>query len=141
VQRILGLDLGSRNIGIALSDPLGITAQGFRVLRRSEMGKDLAELAEIVCTHDVKAIVVGLPKNMNNSLGYQAEETIAFVEEMRSILPCEIVLWDERLTTKAAEMHLRDSGVKGPRRRGIVDMVAAVMILQGYLDMLSAGNR
>ena len=134
MKRLLGLDVGSRTIGIAVSDPLGLTAQGHSVLRRTNLNDDLKRLSEIIAEYSVETVVIGLPKNMNNSIGFQAEQTLEFVEVLKNTSTCQVVLWDERLTTKAAQMHLRESGMTRKKRSQLVDMVAAIYILEGYLN-------
>ena len=135
--RIMGLDFGSKTVGVAVSDPLGITAQGIEiVLRTSEnkLRKTLARIEELVTEYEVTEIVLGFPKNMNNTIGERAEKSLAFKEmlERRTGLP--VVMWDERLTTVAANRTLIEGGVRRENRKDYVDMLAAVYILQGYLD-------
>lgn len=135
--RIMGLDFGSKTVGVAVSDPLGITAQGIEIVRRTsenKLRKTLARIEELIQEYQVTEIVLGLPKNMNNTLGERAEKTIAFKEmlERRTGLP--VVMWDERLTTVAADRTLIEAGVRRENRKEYVDMLAAVYILQGYLD-------
>ena len=121
--RIMGLDFGSKTVGVAVSDPLGITAQGIEIVRRTSENK-----------YEVTEIVLGFPKNMNNTIGERAEKSLAFKEmlERRTGLP--VVMWDERLTTVAANRTLIEGGVRRENRKDYVDMLAAVYILQGYLD-------
>lgn len=135
--RIMGLDFGSKTVGVAVSDPLGITAQGIEIVRRTsenKLRKTLARIEELIQEYQVTEIVLGLPKNMNNTLGERAEKTMAFKEmlERRTGLP--VVMWDERLTTVAADRTLIEAGVRRENRKEYVDMLAAVYILQGYLD-------
>lgn len=137
--RIIGLDFGSRTVGVAVSDPLGLTAQGLEIIRRTSENKlrrTLARIEEIAEEYGAGAIVLGLPKNMNNTLGERAEKSLAFKEmlERRTGLP--VIMWDERLTTVAANRTLMESGVRRENRKEYVDMIAAVYILQGYLDSL-----
>lgn len=137
--RIIGLDFGSRTVGVAVSDPLGLTAQGLEIIRRTSENKlrrTLARIEEIAEEYGAEAIVLGLPKNMNNTLGERAEKSLAFKEmlERRTGLP--VIMWDERLTTVAANRTLMESGVRRENRKEYVDMIAAVYILQGYLDSL-----
>lgn len=134
--RILGLDYGSVIIGIALSDELGITAQGLPYLRRSDLGADIDYLAAIVREHGVSRVVVGLPLKMDGSVGPKAREVMEFVEVLRGRLPLPVVTWDERLTTRAAERALREQGARRRKRKRMVDTVAAQLILQSYLDSL-----
>lgn len=135
--RIMGLDFGSKTVGVAISDPLGITAQGIEIVRRTsenKLRKTLARIEELVAEYEVTEIVLGFPKNMNNTIGERAEKSLAFKEmlERRTGLP--VVMWDERLTTVAANRTLIEGGVRRENRKDYVDMLAAVYILQGYLD-------
>ncbi|MCL2547770.1 MAG: Holliday junction resolvase RuvX [Symbiobacteriaceae bacterium] len=130
----MGLDLGSRTIGVAISDPLGFTAQGYTVLKRTNTEGDLSALGEIITNHAIETVVLGYPKNMNNSLGPQARDTLLFAGSLQESTSCKVVLWDERLTTKAAEAILIGNGMRRGKRRQVIDMVAATLILQGYLD-------
>ena len=135
--RIMGLDFGSKTVGVAVSDPLGITAQGIEIVRRTsdnKLRKTLARIEELVTEYEVTEIVLGFPKNMNNTIGERAEKSLAFKEmlERRTGLP--VVMWDERLTTVAANRTLIEGGVRRENRKDYVDMLAAVYILQGYLD-------
>ncbi|MFR8549107.1 MAG: Holliday junction resolvase RuvX [Lachnospiraceae bacterium] len=136
-MRIMGLDFGSKTVGVAVSDPLGLTAQGVEIIRRTSENKlrrTLARIEELVKEYEVTCIVLGYPKNMNNTVGERAEKSLAFKEmlERRTGLP--VVMWDERLTTVAANRTLIESGVRREDRKEYVDMIAAVYILQGYLD-------
>ena len=135
--RIMGLDFGSKTVGVAVSDPLGITAQGIEIVRRTsenKLRKTLARIEELVTEYEVTEIVLGFPKNMNNTIGERAEKSLAFKEmlERRTGLP--VVMWDERLTTVAANRTLIEGGVRRENRKDYVDMLAAVYVLQGYLD-------
>ena len=135
--RIMGLDFGSKTVGVAVSDPLGITAQGIEIVRRTsenKLRKTLARIEELVTEYEVTEIVLGFPKNMNHTIGERAEKSLAFKEmlERRTGLP--VVMWDERLTTVAANRTLIEGGVRRENRKDYVDMLAAVYILQGYLD-------
>ena len=136
----MGLDYGSKTVGVAISDPLGFTAQGIETIDRKEenkLRKTLARIEELAKEYQVETIVLGLPKNMNNTLGERAERTLEFKEmlERRTGLP--VVMWDERLTTVEAERTLMESNVRREDRKKYVDKIAAVFILQGYLDSLS----
>lgn len=136
-MRIMGLDYGSKTVGVAISDPLLITAQGIEIIRRKEESKQrqtLARIEELIVEYQVEQIVLGLPKNMNNSLGERAEMTCEFKEKLERRTGLPVTLWDERLTTVAAEKVLIEAGVRRENRKDYVDMIAAVMILQGYLD-------
>lgn len=139
-MRILGLDYGSRTCGVAVSDPLGITAQGLETIVRKEENKlrrTLARIEELVREYGAEKIVLGFPLNMNDTIGPRAEKTLAFKEmlERRTGLP--VILQDERLTTVEAEEVLIEAGVRREHRKQYVDKLAAVLILQGYLDGLS----
>ena len=130
--RIMGLDFGSKTVGVAVSDPLGITAQGIEIVRRTsenKLRKTLARIEELVTEYEVTEIVLGFPKNMNNTIGERAEKSLAFKEmlERRTGLP--VVMWDERLTTVAANRTLIEGGVRRENRKDYVDMLAAVYIL------------
>lgn len=133
-MRIMGLDVGSKTIGVAMSDPFGWTAQGLEVIRRRSIEKDLSRLAEIIEQYEVQQAVVGLPKNMNGSIGPQAETVLEFVQifQDRFLLPVD--MWDERLTTVAARKMLIEADVSRAKRKQVIDKIAAVMILQGFLD-------
>lgn len=137
--RIMGLDFGSKTTGVAISDPLGITAQGIETIQRPQENKlrrTLARIEELVKEYQVTKIVLGFPKNMNNTIGERAEKSLEFKDmlERRTGLP--VVMWDERLTTVSAERTLMESGVRRENRKEYVDMIAAVYILQGYLDSM-----
>ena len=140
MERIIGLDFGSKTTGVAVSDPFRWTAQGVEIIRRKEenkLRKTLARIEELVKEYGASRIVLGLPKNMNNSLGDRAEKSLAFKEmlERRTGLP--VVMWDERLTTVAADRTMMEAGIRREHRREYVDEIAAVFILQNYLDYLS----
>lgn len=136
-KRVLGLDFGSKTVGVAVSDGLGLTAQGVEIIRRTSENKlrrTLARIEELICEYQVGTIVLGLPKNMNNTLGDRAEKSLAFkvMLEKRTGLP--VVMWDERLTTVEANRTLMEGNVRRENRKLYVDKLAAVYILQGYLD-------
>lgn len=140
-MRILGLDFGSRTTGVAVSDPLGITAQGVETITRKDENKlrqTCARIEELIREYEIETIILGYPKNMNNTEGERVEKTLAFKEmlERRTGLP--VILWDERLTTAAAEQILIESGVRRENRKSVIDKIAAALILQGYLDLQSA---
>ncbi len=137
-MRILGLDIGDRRIGMAISDDLGLTAQGLATLERRSERADVAALQEVIATHQVRRIVVGLPRNMDGSYGVQAEKTerFAHVLEQACRLPC--IRWDERLTTQQAERLLIAAHQRRRRRRAVRDKLAAQLILQNYLDYVRA---
>ena len=138
-MRILGLDYGSKTVGVAVSDELLITAQGVEIIRRKSPGKlrqTLARIEELVDTYGAERIVLGYPKNMNNTEGERCEQTKEFQEllERRTGLP--VILWDERLTTVAAHDSMIEMGIRRENRGEYVDEIAAMLILQGYLDSL-----
>jgi putative Holliday junction resolvase len=135
--RILGLDLGSKTIGIALSDPLKITSQGLTTLKRTSHSKELARLKELIREHAVQAVVVGLPKNMDGSIGPQWEKAIREAERLERELDLPVSLWDERLTTVEAEKTLLQADLSRSKRKKVIDKMAAQLILQGYLDRLA----
>lgn len=137
MPRIMGLDVGDKTIGVALSDPLGWTAQGLKTVRRTGIKKDLQKLGEIIKEYDVKKIVVGLPKNMNGTIGPQCQKVLEFNERLgKRFGDIEIIQWDERLTTVAAERILIEADVGRKKRKEVIDKIAAVHILQGYLDRI-----
>jgi len=133
-MRFLGLDIGSKRIGLALSDELGITAQGFPTLTRTTPKNDIRKLLEIASQHKVVKIVVGLPKNMNGTLGKSADQVLTFIQEMKVKTTIPIDVWDERLSTVAVNRTLINANVSRRRRKEVVDKLAAVYILQGFLD-------
>ena len=136
-MRIMGLDYGSKTIGVAISDPLGITAQGIEIIRREEenkLRKSLRRVEELAKEYEVSEIVLGFPKNMNNTIGERAEKSLQLKEALERRLGLPVVMWDERLTTVEANRTLMETGVRRESRGKYVDMIAAVFILQGYLD-------
>lgn len=136
-MRIMGLDYGSRTIGVAISDPMGLTAQGLEIIRREEenkLRKSLRRIEELVQEYQVEEIVLGFPKNMNNTIGERAEKSLQLKETLERRLGLPVVMWDERLTTVEADRTLIEAGVRRENRKKYVDMIAAVFILQGYLD-------
>jgi len=138
-MRILALDVGDKTIGVAVSDELGVTAQGVEVIRRSSPAADFRRLAEIVSAYGADTILIGLPKNMNGTIGPRGEAMQRFAAEVAAVFPALTVkLWDERLSTVAAERTLLEADVSRRRRRQVIDKMAAVFILQGYLDSLPA---
>lgn len=133
--RVLGLDVGDATIGVAVSDPLFITAQGIKTIFRKGIKKDMADLGEIIEEYDVDRVVMGLPKNMNNTLGPQGEKVIKFSEKFQKrFRDIEIIFIDERLTTVSAERTLIGGDVRREKRKELIDKVAATYILQSYLD-------
>ncbi len=139
-MRIIGLDYGTKTVGVAVSDALGITAQGVETITRKEENKlrqTLARIEELIDEYGVDEIVVGLPKNMNNSLGERAEACQEFADKLERRTGLPVVMWDERLSTVSAENVLIESGVRRENRKAVIDKIAAVFILQGYLDYKS----
>ncbi|MDX2154356.1 MAG: Holliday junction resolvase RuvX [Bryobacteraceae bacterium] len=132
--RILALDLGKRRIGLALSDPLGLTASGLETLVRTTLREDLARLSQLAAEREVARFLVGLPKNMNGTEGPAAARARAFAEKLAHTTGLPVDLWDERLTSVEAEELFKERGVRADRRRGDVDRVAASILLQEYLD-------
>lgn len=142
-MRILGLDYGSKTVGVAVSDPLGFTAQGVEIIRRkseNKMRQTLARIEELIAQYQVEEIVLGLPKNMNNTLGDRAEKSLELKETLERRTGLPVVIWDERLTTVSANRVLMETGVRRENRKEHVDEIAAVFILQGYLDYLANKN-
>jgi putative pre-16S rRNA nuclease len=133
-ERILAIDLGARRIGLAVSDELGWTAHGLPTLERIGPKKDVERLRGVVAQYRVCKIIVGLPRNMNGSLGPQANLVLEFIDRLKDKLKLDVIPWDERLTTQAAERVLIEGNMSRAKRRKKVDQVAAVLILQGYLD-------
>ena len=137
-MRILGLDVGDKTIGVAASDLLFMTAQGIEVIRRTSLEKDLIRLIEIVTEYEVSTIVIGLPKNMNGTIGPRGELMQEFAAKIQEVFPTiKVSLWDERLSTVAATKALIAADVSRGKRKKVIDKMAAVFILQGYLDSLS----
>ena len=137
----MGLDYGSKTVGVAISDALQITAQGIEIIRRQQENKlrrTLARIEELAVEYEVEKIVLGLPKNMNDTMGERAEKSLAFQEmlERRTGLPVE--MGDERLTTVAADKAMMEAGIRRENRKEYVGKIAAVLILQGYLDSCAA---
>jgi putative Holliday junction resolvase len=135
-MKVLGLDIGDKRIGIAISDELGYTAQGMRVLTRSTVDEDIEAIDELIKEQKATEIVVGLPKNMDGSLGEAAQKVMSFANKIEEALSVPVILWDERLTTAEATRLLVDADISRSKRRMVVDKLAAVLILQGYLDSL-----
>ena len=139
-MRIMGLDYGSKTVGVAVSDPLGYTAQAVETICRKEENKlrqTLARIEELVKEYEVEKIVLGFPKNMNNTIGDRAEKSLELKEKLERRTGLSVIMWDERLTTVEAERTLIESKVRREERKKYVDKIAAVFILQGYLDSLS----
>ena len=139
-MRILGLDYGSKTVGVAVSDPLGLTAQKVETIWRKQENKlrqTLARIEELIAEYEVEKIVLGFPKNMNNKVGERAEKALEFGEMLKKRTGLEVIMWDERLTTVEADRTLIEAGVRRENRKQYLDGIAAVFILQGYLDSLS----
>lgn len=133
-MRSMGLDVGEVRIGIALSDPTGLIAQGRATLERSGWDRDLACLAEMAEEHEVERFVVGNPLNLDGSAGRQAERSRDFADRLKEAIGLPVVLWDERFTSLSAEKTLIEAGVRRKKRRGAIDRMAAAIMLQSYLD-------
>ena len=136
-MRILGLDVGTKTIGVAVSDEMGWTGQGLATIRRTNIRADLAELDKYLQQYAVEKIVVGVPRNMDGSIGSATEQVYSFIERLREKFSIPIDTWDERLSTVAAERVLLEADISRNNRKKVIDKVAAVLILQGYLDYLS----
>lgn len=139
-MRIMGLDFGSRTVGVAISDPLLITAQGIEIIRRKDENKlrqTLARIEELIVEYEVTKIVLGFPKNMNDTLGERAEFSLEFKDKLERRTGLPVVMWDERLTTVAADRAMMEAGIRREHRKDHVDRIAAMFILQGYLDYLA----
>lgn len=142
-MRIMGLDYGTKTVGVAISDALKITAQGIETIQRKEenkLRKTCARIEQLIKEYEVEKIVLGFPKHMNNDVGERAEKSLEFKAMLERRTGLEVVMWDERLTTVAAERTLIESSVRRKNRKQYVDKIAAVFILQGYLDLLSMRN-
>ena len=138
-MRKMGLDFGSKTVGVAVSDPLQITAQGVEIVRRKSENKlrqTLARIEELIVEYEVDELVLGFPKNMNDTLGERAEKTQEFKDMLERRTGLSVQLWDERLTTVAADKAMMEAGIRREERKEHVDRIAAVFILQGYLDYL-----
>ncbi len=136
-MRIMGLDLGSKTVGVAVSDPLLITAQGLEIIRRKDENKlrqTLARIEQLIEEYEVSEIVLGLPKNMNDTIGDRAQLSLEFQDRLERRTGLPVTMWDERLTTVAADRAMMEAGIRREHRREYVDKIAAVFILQGYLD-------
>lgn len=136
-KRIMGLDFGSKTVGVAISDPLLITAQGVETIRRKREDKlrqTLARIEELIVFYQADTIVLGLPKNMNNTEGERVKKTEEFAEKLERRTGLSVIFWDERLTTVAADKAMMESGIRREHRKDYSDEIAAILILQGYLD-------
>ena len=138
-KRIMGLDFGSKTVGVAISDLLKMTAQGKEIIRRerpNHLRQTCARIEELIQENNVETIVLGYPKHLNGTEGERAERTKEFKEMLERRTGLDVILWDERLTTVAADRYMDEAGIKGTKRKELVDEIAAVFILQGYLDSL-----
>lgn len=138
-MRILGLDFGSKTVGVAVSDELLLTAQGVEIIRRkapAKLRQTLARIEELLAQYQADKIVLGYPKNMNGTEGERCEKTKEFKDMLERRTGCEVILWDERLTTVAADSSMIEMGIRREHRKEYVDEIAAIFILQGYLDYL-----
>lgn len=139
-MRIMGLDFGSKTVGVAISDPLLITAQGMEIIRRKEenhLRQTLARIEELIQVYQISEIVLGYPKNMNDTVGTRAELSLDFKEKLERRTGLPVIMWDERLTTVAADKTMMEAGIRRENRKKYVDQIAATLILQGYLDYLA----
>ena len=135
-MRIMGIDYGDRRIGVAVSDPLGITAQGVKTIQNKGQEKLKLEFSELLSTYAPEKIVLGLPKNMDGSLGFRAEETYKFAEILKTLTDKEIIFWDERLTTVSASLILNETNTRGKDRKKVIDTVSACIILENYMQSI-----
>lgn len=143
-MRVLGLDFGQKTIGVAVSDSLGWTAQGVEIIRREEednLKASVERIGELCREFDAELIVLGYPKNMNNTVGDRAKKSERFKKRLKKELGLPVKLWDERLSTVAAERDLLEADVSRINRKKVIDKMAAVFILQGYLDYVAAGSK
>jgi len=136
--RILALDPGTKRIGVALSDELGWTAQPLETFERKSLAADVAHIRELVRRHDVREIVIGMPVQLNGRLGPAAQSAQQFLEAVQAAVGIPVIAWDERLTTKAAEQMLIEADVSRKKRKGVVDRVAAALLLKSYLEHASS---
>ncbi len=136
-MRILSLDVGDKRIGIAISDPLGLTAQGIETLTRTSNEKDMSTIKELIENKNIERIVIGLPKNMNGTIGPQGEKTQKFGDKLQDFTNKKVLYWDERLTSVAANKAMIKSDVRRGKRKEMIDQLAAILILQSYLDYIN----
>lgn len=137
MKRYLGLDIGDRTIGVAVSDLLGLTAQGVETIRRKNLASDIARLGELMQRYETRELVSGYPKNMNGSEGERCEVVRSFIDEVKKVYPdIHVMFWDERLSTVAATRSLLEADLSRRKRKKVIDKMAAVFILQGYLDSI-----
>lgn len=139
-MRILGLDFGQKTIGVAVSDPFGWTAQGLEIIRRHQetnLKDSIARLDKLIQEYSIEKIILGYPKNMNNTIGERAEKTVAFKKKLEKTFNLPVILWDERLSSVGAERTLLEADISRKKRKDVLDKMAAVFILQGFLDSCS----
>ena len=139
-MRIMSMDIGSRTIGVAISDELGITAQGLKTIKRRSIEDDLKEISIIIAQFKIDRIVVGLPKNMDGTIGKQAELVLQWIKTAQEKINTPVETWDERLSTVEASKILLEADLSRKKRKGVIDKVAAVLILQGYLSQSRKQN-
>ena len=139
-MRILSLDVGDRRIGLAISDEMGWTAQALETLIRKDLKLDLSYLTELIRSRGVTEVVVGLPRHLDGHLGPQAQKVLTFVESLKARMPVPVLMWDERLTSREAERTLIEAHVSRSKRKTVVDQMAAILILQSYLDSRHAAS-
>jgi putative holliday junction resolvase len=139
-MRIMGLDIGSRTIGVAISDELGMTAQPIKTIRRKTMEDDVQEIKRMIKEYEITKVVVGLPKNMDGTLGKQAEIVFKWIKTVQDKIQLPMITWDERLSTVGATKLLLEADVSREKRKQVIDKLAAVLILEGYLDKTRKRN-
>ncbi|MBO8129687.1 MAG: Holliday junction resolvase RuvX [Peptococcaceae bacterium] len=137
-MRVMGLDIGDKRIGIALSDELGIAASGLEIYQRTSLNQDVKHIADLASRYDVGSIVAGLPKTLNGAIGPQAEKVLKFIEKLKKYIDVPVITWDERLTTVEVEKLMIDAGVRRSRRKKVIDKLAATVILNSYLKSVQA---
>lgn len=138
IMRIIGIDYGDARIGIAVSDPFGWTAQAVETITwRNNLEKPIKRIIQLTKEYNVEKIVIGFPKNMNGTIGPRGEKTLEFIDLLLQNVNMEVIKWDERLTSVAANRTMHEMGLKTSKKKGVVDQIAAVYILQGYLDSIS----
>ena len=135
-MRFMGIDYGDRRVGIAVSDPLGITAQGVATVQNRNKEKLMPELEKLIKEYNPEKIILGLPKNMDGTLGFRAEATYEFAKLLKEIYDKEIIFWDERLTTVSASLILNETNTRGKDRKKVIDTVSACIILENYMNSL-----
>ncbi|NPV42484.1 MAG: Holliday junction resolvase RuvX [Firmicutes bacterium] len=133
-MRVMALDVGDRNIGVAISDETGLVARGIGVIKRKSIEKDLQDIKNFIKENHVEKIVIGLPKNMNGTVGFQGSKVLNLVKKLKEVTSLPVITWDERLTTVMAERVLIQANMSRKKRKGIIDKMAAAIILQNYLD-------